>query len=73
MALPQALVLARLVLEFEAESTETRVWRAECSEAAAVIRAAMDNPPPEWVTRAEPSGGSNFNCGPGEKRRRRNR
>lgn len=54
MSLPQALALAALVLEWEAENVDQRQpWAKECTEAAALLRQANPSPPPEWVSRRD--------------------
>lgn len=63
MSLNQALGIAALVLDFEVENAvpTARAWAYECRQAAGVIRAAIDNPPPEWMTRADGAHRTNFN------------
>ncbi len=61
MSPSQAAALAALVLDFEAETTDVQAWRRECMRAADVLRAAVVDPPSEWVTRRPPAGSSNFN------------
>lgn len=68
----QALTIAALVLDFETENAAAPGWARECRHAAAAIRAAIHNPPPGWVTRAEPARHTNFNLAGGESRQREN-
>ena len=61
MELPTALNLAVLVLEFEAENSDEKVWVDECRLAANAIRQVAAQPPPTWVTRRATIRATNFN------------
>lgn len=58
----QAIALAALLLDFEAENSDVRTWRNECMSAARTLRSVASAPPSEWVQRDDRSlNHSNYN------------